>query len=184
MPEDFEKTLDQLEKESLLQDIEIIGRDKGIFLGELVEEHQPKNVLEIGTSIGYSTLFLVSALPKEGKIYTCEKNFDYIQVAKGAFKKLGLTDKIDLVGGNVFNTLPKLKTKWDMVFIDGDRDEYYEYLQLFEDKLNLGAMIVANGVGTYENLSRDYIREVKKSGDYESRYQDFGIDGMEISVKK
>ncbi len=181
---DFEKTLDDLEKESLLQDIEIIGRDKGIFLGELVEKHQPKNILEIGTSIGYSTLFLVSALPKEGKIYTCEKDFNYIQIAKGAFKKLNLTDKIELVGGNVFSTLPKLAQRWDMVFIDGDRDEYYEYLQLFEDKLNLGAVIVANGIGTYETRTRDYIREMRKSGNYESRYQDFGIDGMEISVKE
>ena len=181
---DFENTLDQLEKESLLQDIEIISRDKGIFLGELVEKRQPKNILEIGTGIGYSTLFLVSALPKEGKIYTCEKELSRIQIAKGAFKKLGLTNKIDLVGGNVFNTLPKLKMKWDIVFIDGNRDEYYEYLQLFGDELNLGAVVVANSVGTYENLARDYIREVRKSGNYESRYQDFGIDGMEVSIKE
>lgn len=180
----YEKALDDLEKESLLQDIEIISRDKGIFLGELVEEHQPKNILEIGTSIGYSTLFLAADLPKNGKIYTCEKNLSYIMIAEGAFKKAEVSDRIEMITGNVYSTLPKLKVNFDMVFIDGDRDEYYEYLKLLEGKLNLDAVVIANGIGVYSNFAKQYLREVRDSGDYDSYYKDFHPDGIEVSVKK
>ncbi len=184
MPEDFQKILDQLEKEALYQKMKIISREKGIFLGELVEKHRPKNILEIGSGIGYSTLFLASDLPPGGKIYACEIHFSYIQIAEKTFERAGVKDKIKLIPGDVFDTVPELDVKLDMVFLDGAKKEYFRYLHLVEDKLAPGAVIVANGVGIYAEQVKNYLEEVRESKEYQSQYRTFGPDGMEVSVKK
>ena len=184
MAEDFQKILDDLEKEAQYQKMEIISREKGVFLGELVEKFKPKNILEIGAGIGYSGLFLASDLPAEGKIWACDANFSYLQIARKTFERVDLADKIEFVMGDVFETFPKLEAKFDLVFLDAARDEYFRYLHLIEDKLASKAVIVANGVGIYEEEMKNYLDEVRNSGKFDSHYRAFGEDGMEVSIKK
>jgi len=184
MAESFQKILDNLGKEASYQMISIISRPEGIFLGQLVEKYRPKNILEIGTGIGYSTLFLASTLPPSGKIYTCEIDFAKIQICQKAFENAGLTGRIENVLGNVFKTIPDLKVKFDLVFIDAAHDDYYKYLHLIKDKLVPEAVIVVAGAGKFAKEMENYLAEVRNSGKYHSRFYQFGSDGLEVSIKK
>lgn len=184
MAEDFQKILSDLEKEALYQNIEIISRQKGEFLGELVQKNQPQNILEIGTGIGYAALFLASGLGTVGKLYTCDSHFDYLQIANQTFERAELTDKIKVLPGDVFETLPKVNKKFDLVFLDGARNDYFKYLHLLEGKLAPEAIIVANSAGIYKDQMANYLEEVRNSGQYHSEFHKFGEDGMEVSIKK
>ena len=180
----FQKVLDDLEREAIFKDIEIISHAEGVFLGELVERYQPKNVLEIGTGIGYSTLFLASDLPPQGKIYTCEMDLEHLQIARNAVNQAGVGEKVVFIDGDAFKTIPELKTKFDMAFMDGDPEDYHRYLNLIEGKLTGEAVIIASRVGLYESYMDTYLEEVRKLGGYDSKYYHLGANGIEVSVKQ
>jgi len=184
MAGDFQKILDNLEKEAAYRMIHLISREAGAFLGQLVQKYQPKNILEIGTGIGYSTLFLASALPAGSKIYTGEIDFAKFQISKEAFENAGLAARIENILGNVFRTIPDLKIKFDLVFIDAACDDYFKYLHLIENKLAPGAVIIAAGAGQYAKEMKNYLDEVRNSGRYNSRFYQFGNDGLEVSIRK
>jgi len=76
-----------------------------------------------------------------------------------------------------------LKDCFDAVFIDAEKTEYYMYLQLMEDKLHRGAVVVADNAGILASQMKDYLNHLRNSGKYKSQFIRVGEDGLEISVK-
>lgn len=76
-----------------------------------------------------------------------------------------------------------MKDCFDAVFIDAEKTEYYMYLQLMEDKLHRGAVVVADNAGIFANQMKDFLDYVRYSGKYKSQFIRVGEDGLEISVK-
>jgi predicted O-methyltransferase YrrM len=76
-----------------------------------------------------------------------------------------------------------LTGKFDMVFIDAAKEEYFDYLKLMEKKLHKGSVIVADNAGIFADQMKEYLDNVRSSGKYTSKYMPFGEDGVEVSVK-
>ncbi len=106
-------------------------------------------ILEIGTLAGYSTIWLARALPAGGRVVTLEVDPEHARVAEANLAAAGLSDQVEVRVGPALETLPKLQQeglRFDMVFIDADKDAYPEYLE-WSLKLALpGALIVADNV--------------------------------------
>jgi predicted O-methyltransferase YrrM len=177
--------------ETVLQEIEsnpdnrlIVGRRRGQILVRLAKEFQPKRILEIGTNLGYSAILMAKELSPRARITTIEVNPDFAKRAEQHIRRAGLQAKVEVLVGDARGILPTLKGEFELVFIDGAKDEYLDYLKLIEDKLFRGSIIVADNAGRRANEMQDYLTHVRYSGKYESRFIAVGEDGVELSIKR
>ncbi|MFM7796502.1 MAG: O-methyltransferase, partial [Candidatus Nitrosotenuis sp.] len=104
-----------------------ITADTGIFYNSLIRATKTKRILEIGLSVGYSTIWFAEALPDNGKIISIEQNPDKIKRAKQNFVQAGVSKKIKIRQGNAKQVLQEMlsefrkkRTLFDFVFIDAD----------------------------------------------------------------
>lgn len=137
-----------------------INPEEGKFLQFLIKACNIKTIVEIGTLYGYSTLWLARALPENGKIYTLERDEFNIKTARKNFDKL--ENKITILEGNAEDSLNKLiadGTEVDMVFIDADKINYLNYLNLSEKILKKGGLIVADNTFLSGAVYLDYLPE-------------------------
>jgi predicted O-methyltransferase YrrM len=140
-------------------------------------------VLEIGTLIGYSAILMAKELESGAHLTTIEIHADEAKKARENIKRAKIRATIDVIIGYAIKVVPKLKDKFDMVFIDAEKSEYRDYLRLVEDKLHKESVIVADNAGIFAHEMRDYLEYVRNSGKYSSRYVPVGEDGLEVSVK-
>jgi predicted O-methyltransferase YrrM len=175
--------LREIERLSNKTFLPIIGPVKGKYLVDTVRRLNVKNVLEVGTLIGYSAILIASNLPQEGRVITIEINPGSARLAKENIQKAGLADKIEVHIGDALTVIPRIKDDFDMVFLDATKDEYLEYLKLAENKLGRGGVVFADNVKMSAHEMRDYLDYVRNSGSYKSEYIDVVFDGVEISTK-
>jgi len=112
----------------------------------------PKRILELGTFTGYSALCLAEGLVDNGELITIESNDELEELILNNFAKYSRPEALKLIIGEALEVLPKLKEKFDFVFIDADKTEYPSYLQLIIPLLNKNAFIVADNVLWYEKV--------------------------------
>lgn len=106
---------------------------QGQFMAFLVQLTGAKRILEIGTYTGYSSLVMAKALPKDGKVITCDKNHEWTKIAKIYWEKAGVSDKIELRLAPALESLQKLldeNQQFDFIFIDADKKKYNTYYEL------------------------------------------------------
>ncbi|WGH27577.1 MAG: class I SAM-dependent methyltransferase [Candidatus Shikimatogenerans bostrichidophilus] len=133
---------------------------QGRFLSFMSKIKNPKNILEIGTFLGYSTLCLSEGLKKNGLLITIEKNKNFIYYAKKNFKKTKYNKNIKILYGNALKIIPKLKKKFDIVFIDADKKNNLKYFKLIFKKLNKNGLIIIDNVlwkGKIINKKLDFL---------------------------
>lgn len=119
---------------------------QGRFLSFISKIKKPKLILEIGTFLGYSTLCLSEGLKKKGLLITIEKNKKYIYYAKKFIKKTRYNKNINIINGKALKIIPKLKYKFDIVFIDADKKNYYKYFKLIIKKINKNGIIIIDNI--------------------------------------
>jgi len=175
--------LREIEELSKKEFLPIIGSVKGRHLGNTVRRFKVKNVLEVGTLVGYSAILIASNLPEEGKVVTIEIKPESGERAKENILKAGLAEKIEVHVGNALNVIPHVRGRFDMVFLDATKDEYLEYLKLAEGKLKKNGAVFADNVKMFAGEMRDYLDYVRDSGKYKSENIDVGFDAVEISTK-
>lgn len=124
----------------------ISGRLQGRVLSMLSHMIKPEKILEIGTYTGYSAICLAEGMSEEGKLYTLDINEELEDMVKTYFKKASLEDKIIYKIGNAMDVIPTLNEKWDLVFIDADKDNYSNYFDLVIENINEGGFIIADNV--------------------------------------
>lgn len=109
-----------------------------------------KNILELGTLGGYSTIWLARAIPDDGEVITIELNPAYAEVARRNFEYAELNNKIDIRVGAALDVLPEIEKEglspFDMIFIDADKPPYLEYFQWAVKLARPGTVIVADNV--------------------------------------
>lgn len=127
----------------------ISGYQQGRLLSIISKLVSPNRVLEIGTFTGYSTLSLAEGLAKDGKIYTIDKNEELAYIPEKYFLESGFQDQITFIKGNALTELPKIDEKWDLVFIDADKENYINYLNLVKPKMCSGGMLLIDNVLWY-----------------------------------
>jgi predicted O-methyltransferase YrrM len=161
----------------------IIRPDKGQVLIKVIHKTRPKRILEIVTLIGYSTILMAKELDANACLTTIEIHADEAKLARENIEKADIRPKIDVIVGDAIKVIPKLTGKFDMVFIDAAKEEYYDYLKLVEKKLHKGSVIVADNAGIFAGQMREYLDCMRSSDKYASEYVPFGEDGVEVSVK-
>jgi predicted O-methyltransferase YrrM len=128
----------------------IIPETTGRFLYDMIRENNFQSVLELGTSIGYSTLWIASALEQtSGHVHTIELSLNKIPVAQNYFEMSELNHRITLHQGFILKVLEKFPDDlvFDFVFMDADRGHYHEYFPIIKKHLMSGAVIIADNAG-------------------------------------
>ncbi|WP_241156771.1 O-methyltransferase [Bacillus sp. FJAT-42376] len=124
-----------------------VSLNQGKFLHLLVQLKGAKNILEIGTLGGYSSIWLARALPGDGHLTTLEYDPKHAEVAKENIRNAGLEQKVEIVTGAALDTLPGLKgKKFDFIFIDADKPNNPHYLKWALELANPGAVIIGDNV--------------------------------------
>lgn len=122
------------------------GHLQGRFLSTISRLVQPKYILEIGTYTGYSALCLSEGLQKGGKLITIDINDELEIFTKKYIDEAGQSENILQKTGDALQIIPTLDFTFDLVFIDADKLEYYQYFQLIIDKVRPGGIILADNV--------------------------------------
>ena len=192
MNEETRKVLKRLEKMAEKESLPSIGPTKGKIIAQVIQDYKPRKILEIGTLYGYSAILMSSILPEEngGKVITIEIDKGSANIARKNIEDAALANKADVMIGDAMEIIPKLHEKFDMVFLDGTKEEYFKYLKLVEKNLDKGAVIVADNVGIFETSMYDFLEYVRNSGRYNSRALETELefnrnvkDAIEISTK-
>lgn len=134
-----------------------VPRVTGKFLHLLVKIKKPKKILEIGTSNGYSTIWL----GREGnEVITIENDKDKINMAKANFEAAGL-DNIKIIKGDALGVLGKLDEWFDFVFIDAKKVDYLGYLK----KIKVKGIVIADNIISHKDDVKEYVDYVRKNHD-------------------
>lgn len=170
----------------------------GFFQGRLLsiisKLIKPKKVLEIGTYTGYSAICIAEGLNKNGIIHTIDKNEELNTIQKKYFKKSGLENNIIQYNGCALDIIPKIEEKFDLIFIDADKENYINYFNLVIDKLNNNGVILADNVlwsgkvinSEDHDLTTNVLREFNKSVNNDNRVETILLpirDGISIIRK-
>lgn len=151
----------------LLKYNENLGRSKKLqlsilqanFLQFLIKTKKIKNCLEVGTFTGYSTLSMALSIPKNGKIISIDKDANTQKVAKNFLKKANLLNKVKMLSGNgliLLKDIYKKKKKFDLIFIDADKENYMNYFDFSVKMINQnGLIIIDNTLWKGEVLSNN-----------------------------
>jgi len=124
----------------------VCGRVQGLLLAFLSKMIQPWHILEIGTYTGYSAICLAQGLRSGGQLYTIEVDEEIAEVARQYIEESGFSQAIRLVTGNALEVVPKLNITFDLIYIDGEKREYPQYLETCLPLLNTGGYLIADNV--------------------------------------
>ena len=130
----------------VLQPRMLSGHLQGRALSMLSKMICPNSILEIGTYTGYSALCLAEGLTDDGVLITIDKNIELIDRVNAYFSESEFASKIKMIQGNALSILPKLEQKWDLIFIDADKENYQKYYDMTFPNLNSGGYIIADNV--------------------------------------
>jgi len=201
------KVLAEIEETARKEFLPSIGPIKGKIIVDVVKEHKPRKVLEIGTLHGYSAILIANIIlgEKYGKenfaskvsgsepiLISVEKDQKLANIARKNIENSRLSKKIQIIDGDALEVIQRLRSKFNMIFLDATKSEYLKYLQLIEkySLLNKRAVVVADNVLIYENEMKDYLDYVRNSGRYISRTTETTLeftknikDALEVSIK-
>ena len=178
-----ERVLREIEGSSGGRRLPIVGRRRGQILVEQIRLHRPMRILEVGTFVGYSTILMAKELPAGVEVIGIEIDEDEAEQARANIERAELAATVTVETGDALEIIPRLEGEFDMVFLDAAKWEYYSYLQLLEDRLHAGSVLIADNARSSSRAMRDYLEHVRNSGLYASEFVQGGWDGLEISVK-
>ena len=202
--------LDNLEAEANRDNVPIIRKSMQRFLKLMLELKKPKNILEVGTAVGFSAILMAQYSQSDCHITTIEKYEKRIPVAKDNFLKSGFNDKITLIEGDakdILNELlenengdDKFAGKYDMIFMDAAKGQYINFLPNAVKLLKKGGVLITDNVlqddtviqskftvvrrdRTIHKRMREYLQALMKSDELTTDILQVG-DGISVSVKK
>lgn len=203
MKKSFFTLLEKLEEQSMLEksrQIDVAPEDRmlaitketGELLNMILRLKNAKNMLEVGTSTGYSTLWCAEAICEQsGKIITIEQNPNKIKRAKENFQKVGITDEIIVKEGLAIQILRELnlqkgyKDFFDFVLIDADKENIIEYFDLILPLVSAGGVIITDNMLYPEKYKQDmkfFSDYLKKNPKLRTITTPIG-NGEEITIK-
>jgi predicted O-methyltransferase YrrM len=141
-----DELITQMEKYAKEHEIPILDWQSAEYLEQLVLIANPKKVLEIGTAIAYTTIRIAKLLKKKSMIDTIEKSKDNIKLASSNIKKSKLGDRINLLEGDAFDVMPNLEKKYDMIYLDADKEDYEKLFYYSVMLLRKGGIIVVDNL--------------------------------------
>ena len=141
-----DSVLDDIARAGSAQDLPLIDAEVGALLRVLATAIGAHRMLEIGTAIGYSGIWLAGALPKGGMLFTMEKDPDRARTARDNFERAGLADRIGVIVGDAQVTIAKVSGPFDLIFQDGSKPLYVALLDKLVGLLRPGGLLVTDNV--------------------------------------
>ena len=161
------------------------GHIQGRVLSLLSNLIKPNNIIEIGTYTGYSALCLAEGIKKNGELHTIEINEEHAAIAKKFFKKSKFSKIIKQHIGEAINIINKIEKKFQLAFIDADKENYSNYFDLLIDKIEINGIIIADNVlwsGKVINNKKDH--ETKELDNYNKKIdKDPRVENILLSVR-
>ena len=203
MRENIRSVLKKLEERSELEKSEkiqvnhdermlTISNETGEFFNILLKAMKAKKILEVGMSVGFSTLWFADAiLANNGKIVTIEENRDKITRAKKNFEEAGVSAQIEIQEGKALQILHRLATseseqqQFDFVFLDADKENNIEYFDLVLPLVRVGGIIATDNILYPEEFRpemKKFTEYIKSKPNVQTITLDLG-NGEEISIK-
>ena len=122
------------------------GHFQGRVLSMISKLMKPKNILEIGTYTGYSALCLAEGIQENGQLHTIDTNEELFDLQRKYFDKSDFGNQIHQHIGNALDVIPEINMTFDLVFIDADKKNYPNYLEIILTKLKSGSVILSDNV--------------------------------------
>src|SRR5690242_433773 len=159
-----------------------VARSTGQFLFSLVAPQWDCEVLEIGGSRGYSSIWLGAGVRYfGGRVLSLEADPAKVKAWRANVAEAGLEETVDLIAGDAFETLPQIDDVFDIVFIDAEKDDYERLFQLARGKVEAGALFVADNVLSHADPLAEYSKARQADPTLES--VTVPLDrGLELSV--
>ena len=185
----FDQVLQEVDGHCRERHIPMLGREKAQFLAELIEQVEPSLIVECGTAIGYSGLWIASRLQTigKGRLITIEIDADRANEAKENFARAGLSERVDSRIGDAAEVLKVVNDGIDFLLLDNSFGAYYSSFRAIESRLLDGATVVADNVGIGASEMTDYLNLVRSR--YESQTHWFEVDlpwvdrdAMEVTI--
>jgi len=164
--------------------MENVPPEDGRLLRVLTEAIGAKHVVEIGTSNGYSALWLSLALRNSGgKLITHEIDPQRVALARASFKRAGVDDIVTVVEGDAHETVTRMKEPIDLVFIDADKEGYLDYLNKLLPLVRPGGLVVAHNMNPAQADPR-YVDAITKNPALETIFLHMEGTGVGVTLKK
>jgi len=136
-----------------------VARTTGQFLFAFVAPQADCEVLELGGSRGYSTLWLAAGVRYlGGRVLSLEADPAKVEAWRANVEEAGLDDVAELLPGDAFETLPQIDDVFDLVFLDAEKEQYEALFELARPKLEPGAVVIADNVLSHEDVLGAYSR--------------------------
>jgi predicted O-methyltransferase YrrM len=195
-----DRVLDDIARAGAEQDLPLVDAEVGALLRLLAIAVGARRVLEIGTAIGYSGIWLAGALPSDGMLLTMEKDPQRAGVARENFARAGVADRTSVIVGDAQRMIAKVAGPFDLIFQDGDKRLYVPMLDRLVDLLRPGGLLVTDNAlwdgevvpGFVASPTRDPA-DTRAISDYNDRVNTHARlmtatiplrDGVAISVKR
>jgi caffeoyl-CoA O-methyltransferase len=156
---------------------------EGRYLRDLVKKHNVKRVLEVGTSTGYSTIWIARGLRETGgKLVTVEIHEGRYRTAKENLNATGLDSLVEFRLADALAEIPKVDGPLDLIFLDAVKEDYLKYLELAWPKLRKGSVIVAHNTRSHPHQMRDFLEKIRTDPVLETEMVNAGSGGFSVSV--
>jgi caffeoyl-CoA O-methyltransferase len=141
-----DEVLTEIEAEAARRDVPIVGPAVGRILYQLARMIAAKNIFEMGSAIGYSTIWWARAVGKGGRVFYTDGNRKNADEARRYFKRAGVDDRIEIQVGDALELLSERKEEFDIIFNDIDKEDYPRVLRLALPHLRKGGLFVTDNV--------------------------------------
>lgn len=191
--------LNEIENHAIETQVPVIRRSMQSLMKFLLAYAKPKNILEVGTAIGFSALLMSEYAPPGCHITTIEKYQKRIPIAKENFRKAGKEESITLLEGDATDLLQRLEGSYDLIFMDAAKGQYIHFLPDILRLLEPGGLLISDNVlqdgdiiesrfavtrrnRTIHARMREYLYELKHHPQLETVILPVG-DGVTLSTK-
>ena len=188
-----------IEREARENEVPIVRTETKELLKTLILNQRPKRILEVGTAVGFSAIYMSQYIPDDSHIVTIEKYPPRIEEAKKNFKRAAVTDKITLLEGDAVEVLRQLDGEFELIFMDAAKGQDIHFLPDVIRLLSVNGMIISDNVlqdgdvlesryavekrnRTIHSRMREYLYTLKHHEQLETAIIPLG-DGVALSTK-
>ena len=192
--------LEELAREAAEGRVPVIRREMQSFLKVFLMIQRPRKILEVGTAIGFSAVFMAEYGPEDCRITTIENYEKRIPIARENIKRSGYGQRITLIPGDAAEVLKTLEGSYDLIFMDAAKGQYIRFLRevlrlmgqvsvlISDNVLQEGDLIESHYLverrdRTIYKRMREYLYTLKHSGELETSILPLG-DGITLSVRR
>ena len=185
----FDQVLEEVEAKCREERIPMLGPEKAKFLADCVEKAKPSLIVECGTAIGYSGLWMSRVLKAAGagRLITIEIDANRAGQARSNFESAGMADLVDSRIGDAQEVLKSIQEPVDFLLLDNNFSNYFPCFQAIESQLTNPATVLADNVGIGADSMADYLEHVRTHYESETHWFEINLpwvkkDAIEVSI--